>query len=287
MTAFGPLPLTDITNTPYDLTRLEVPAARCQRCAPVHAEAPEINYDFLGLTAEGEAVMGHLIRRRRAPLLTVSGVKHLLHEMNVNRVRERQQWYAERTAPAAAASPSCNTMSSAGGGGVVADTTAPTLSSSSSCSLTAHAHVHAPAVSTTSFAASASHVPPPPRAQLHRPGCADEDAELICPSCNTALFPVRCMNVLDPLRWSSNMVRGVCRHHLQRIRRAFQEGLRMMQQSAQELAAVDDGGTGGHSSPCPVRCSESGRVVRARATRRAAAAAVFTVAVTLTVRMQR
>jgi hypothetical protein len=85
-----------------------------------------------------------------------------------------------------------------------------------------------------------SHTP----VQLDRAGCTSEDAGLMCPSCTTAVFPVRDMNVLDPLRWSSNMVRGVCRNHLQRIRCAFLEGVRLLDVASRQLDGDGREGSG-------------------------------------------
>ncbi|CCW64922.1 unnamed protein product [Phytomonas sp. EM1] len=192
VTAFGPLRLTGITSTPYDLSQLEVDSAH----KTPHPNRANVNTHFLGLTPEGEAAIGHLIRRRRQPLLTVSGVKHLLDEMNTSRALERMRWYEERQSARTKSHPN-----SVGAG----------ASGESS------SEIHRPV-------------------QLNRRGNVEEDVHLICPSCTTALFPVRPMNVLDPLRWSSNMVRGVCRNHLQRIRRAFQEGLRLLQASSDKLS---------------------------------------------------
>ncbi|EPY18607.1 hypothetical protein AGDE_15700 [Angomonas deanei] len=179
VTAFGPLPLTSISAAPYDLSQLEVPSAH--KDASTVCEA--IDKENLGLTAEGVKLMGHLVRRRQKPFLTVSGVKHLLHEMNTSRWEQREVWYASHQTGQ------------------------------------------------------------PPARECYHPvnlsvaGNVEEDSTLTCPSCNSCAFPVRCMNVLDPLRWSSNMVRGVCRNHLQRIKRAFQEGLSMFSTASAELVS--------------------------------------------------
>ncbi|AIN97322.1 hypothetical protein LPMP_181410 [Leishmania panamensis] len=193
VTAFGPLPLHKITSTPLDLSYLEVDTAHSTPLSGVAAlNRATTDLDFLGLTPEGEAAIGHLLRRRQNPLLTVSGVKHLLDEMNRSRRAERQARHEARQQ--------------------LGDTDA-----------AHHASVHCSSSTSSPV-------------KLNRPGCAAEDVGLMCPSCNTAVFPVRDMNVLDPLRWSSNMVRGVCRNHLQRIRRAFLEGLRLLDIASQELA---------------------------------------------------
>ncbi|KAG5508100.1 hypothetical protein GH5_07159 [Leishmania sp. Ghana 2012 LV757] len=200
VTAFGPLPLHKITSTPLDLSYLEVDAAHSKPLDGVAASnRAATDLAFLGLTPEGEAAMGHLVRRRQQPLLTVSGVKHLLDEVNRSRRAERQARHEarqqeEQGPPSQADGDAARNASEHGG---------PSASSP---------------------------------VQLNRAGCAAEDAGLMCPSCNTAVFPVRDMNVLDPLRWSSNMVRGVCRNHLQRIKRAFLEGLRLLNMASQELS---------------------------------------------------
>ncbi|CAG9572533.1 conserved hypothetical protein [Leishmania major strain Friedlin] len=199
VTAFGPLPLHKITSTPLDLSYLEVDAAHSKPLEGVAASnRAATDLSFLGLTPEGEAAIGHLVRRRQQPLLTVSGVKHLLDQVNRSRRAERQARYEARQQPAQR----------------------PEQQTDTNAAQNASEHR---STSTSSLV------------QLNRAGCAAEDAGLMCPSCNTAVFPVRDMNVLDPLRWSSNMVRGVCRNHLQRIQRAFLEGLRLLDVASQEL----------------------------------------------------
>ncbi|KPA78634.1 hypothetical protein ABB37_06234 [Leptomonas pyrrhocoris] len=209
VTAFGPLPLQKINSTPLDLSYLEVDAAHNRPLtgdtAANHAAA---DVNFLGLTAEGEATIGHLIRRRQQPLLTVSGVRHLLDEVNQSRRAERQAKHNARRAATAA------TVSAEAG----EEAKCEERGGSSSNSRDLHTPV-----------------------QLDRAGCSSEDAGLMCPSCNTAAFPVRDMNVLDPLRWSSNMVRGVCRNHLQRIRCAFLEGIRLLDVASRQLGGGDGG----------------------------------------------
>ncbi|CBZ33450.1 hypothetical protein, conserved [Leishmania donovani] len=199
VTAFGPLPLHKITSTPLDLSYLEVDAAHSKPLEGVAASnRAATDLSFLGLTPEGEAAIGHLVRRRQQPLLTVSGVKHLLDQVNRSRRAERQARYEAHQQPAQR----------------------PEQQTDTNAAQNASEHRSTSASSLV---------------QLNRPGCAAEDAGLMCPSCNTAVFPVRDMNVLDPLRWSSNMVRGVCRNHLQRIQRAFLEGLRLLDVASQEL----------------------------------------------------
>ncbi|CBZ25650.1 conserved hypothetical protein [Leishmania mexicana MHOM/GT/2001/U1103] len=199
VTAFGPLPLHKITSTPLDLSYLEVDAAHSKPLEGVAASnRAATDLSFLGLTPEGEAAIGHLVRRRQQPLLTVSGVKHLLDQMNRSRRAERQARYETRQQPTQRPEQQTDTEG--------AQNASERRSTNTSSPV-----------------------------QLNRAGCAAEDAGLMCPSCNTAVFPVRDMNVLDPLRWSSNMVRGVCRNHLQRIQRAFLEGLRLLDVASQEL----------------------------------------------------
>ncbi|KAG5507675.1 hypothetical protein JKF63_06624 [Porcisia hertigi] len=195
VTAFGPLPLHKISSTPLDLSYLEVDAAHSKTLDGVAASnRAATDLAFLGLTPEGEAAIGHLVRRRQQPLLTVSGVKHLLDEMNRSRLAERQARHEGRQAQSKnGTDPQRNASDHRGTGNSVP-------------------------------------------VQLNRAGCAAEDAGLMCPSCNTAVFPVRDMNVLDPLRWSSNMLRGVCRNHLQRIKRAFLEGLRLLDMASEVLS---------------------------------------------------
>ncbi|KAG5481106.1 hypothetical protein LSCM1_06787 [Leishmania martiniquensis] len=198
VTAFGPLPLHKITSTPLDLSYLEVDAAHSKTLDGVAASnRAATDLAFLGLTPEGEAAIGHLVRRRQQPLLTVSGVKHLLDEVNRSRRAARQARHEACQPQEKRALPPTDSNT-------VGNPLEPRSSGTS-------------------------------RVQLNRAGCAAEDAGLMCPSCNTAVFPVRDMNVLDPLRWSSNMVRGVCRNHLQRIQRAFLEGLRLLDVASQKI----------------------------------------------------
>lgn len=227
VTAFGPLELSKlVSGADLDLSQLEVPSARERGTTtpppPADSIACEeeesqlhqtekyatkqnrggatgsrddgmIDVSELGLTAEGKELLGPYIRRRAEPYLTVSGVKHLLHHMNVTRLEERQQFY--------------DTHSS-------------------------HASWHRDDTL-------------PPHPPLNKVGNAAEDngVGLLCPSCTTVLFPVRAMNVLDPLRWSSNMTRGVCRNHLQRIQLAFREGLLQLQRASCELQKGDNTAT--------------------------------------------
>ncbi|GET87859.1 hypothetical protein, conserved [Leishmania tarentolae] len=214
VTAFGPLPLHKITSTPLDLSYLEVDAAHNKPLEGVAASnRASTDLSFLGLTPEGEAAIGHLVRRRQQPLLTVSGVKHLLDEMNRSRHAERQARYEARQ--------------------------------------------HQKDSDTSRNTAVLRSVSTSSAVQLNRAGCAAEDTGLMCPSCNTAVFPVRDMNVLDPLRWGSNMVRGVCRNHLQRIQRAFLEGLRLLDVASQQIGGdvMQMGVTGGAASANASRTS--------------------------------
>eukprot|EP00796_Vickermania_ingenoplastis_P001823 gene1823-1109_t len=254
VTAFGPLKLSYMTNPQHgcDLRQLE-------------------DTNFLGLTAEGQAVMGHLIRRRAKPLLTVSGIQHLLHAMNMGRREERQHRYEQHMMRQQQ-----QQQQAAGSGGLYANAMAPlpginggleetnterrtaaTASTGSRTSFTACTDsccLHHVGFGTTagdteedeSGAGSEDVVQPSylhhpfqgRRYPLNKAGCAAEDADLLCPSCTTALFPVRSMNILDPLRWNSNMARGVCKNHMQRILLAFREGVRRLAKASADLAAA-------------------------------------------------
>lgn len=67
-------------------------------------------------------------------------------------------------------------------------------------------------------------------------GHADDGGRASGPVTTTVNFPLRTMNVMDPLRWGSSVCRGVCRNHLQRIYRAFREGLVLFKMGSAKLA---------------------------------------------------
>lgn len=322
------------------------------------ADLGHVDVEFLGLTPEGQDAIGHLIRRRQRPLFTVSGVKHLLHAMNIGRQQDRQQRYErckERCQvpqhygyPPSGSPPSSfshpmqggmgmgHAMSFNGGGGrsgmtiephsssygyaclygsspvppfafpysvgggVMPPHSSPPSSVSSSlqepyyypysgypydpsypfssedqgcCGSASHSNamgggfaypysptppgmdasthpsmsrgqdhssmdfspLHGTSPSPmssglpSSFHPSYSFVPAAQFHPLHKRGRMEDDVGLLCPSCTTLQFPVRMMNVLDPLRWSSNMTRGVSMNHMQRIILAFREGVKRLQ----------------------------------------------------------
>ncbi|KEG10766.1 hypothetical protein DQ04_03311000 [Trypanosoma grayi] len=197
VTVFGPLPCTSINGTSLDLSHLEVPAARKEKLNKV-PETSDVNQkndlelmvdvNVLGLTKEGQAALGHCIRRRAKPLVTVSGVKHMLQEEYVRRQRGREG--QDELNPQADRASLCGNASEA------------------------------------------------ERLRINRRGCVEEDENLLCTTCNTSSFPLRTMNVMDPLRWSASVCRGVCRNHLQRIRRAFKEGLTLFEMASAKLSDV-------------------------------------------------
>ncbi|RNF05170.1 DNA primase small subunit [Trypanosoma conorhini] len=67
---------------------------------------------------------------------------------------------------------------------------------------------------------------------LNSSGEVPGDANFPCSNLDTSHFPLRTMNVMDPLRWSASLCRGVSRNHLQRIRRAFREGLALFERGS-------------------------------------------------------
>lgn len=195
VTVFGPLPCSSITGKNLDLSCLEVPAARDTAASAKSCEflgkdvrdddclEQSFDVNVLGLTEEGQNAIGDRIRRRAKPFVTVSGVKHLLHDEHLRR----------QCRSANSVEMSCKTEkgvfckgNTVGDGAINSD-----------------------------------------RPRLNRRGSAVEDSSLLCSSCNTKNYPLRIMNVMDPLRWSASLSRGVCRNHLQRIRRAFREGLKL------------------------------------------------------------
>lgn len=346
-------------------------ASRPQRTPK--ADLGPVNLEFLGLTSEGQAAIGHLIRRRQRPLLTVSGVKHLLHDMNVGQHQDRQQryerckkrcqasqpyGYPSSTSPSSFSNskqggiggahvlpPTCSTS---GGGRAVgmgidphqcpyslsssyfgphisqpsypysmgignmsghqssqfsmpspmqdsyyygysgypyepsypfsSDSPGEVSPSQGSMSGGRHpypyqtpsgmdsgsqhsmpspqdvsqkdiVHMHGGASSTspppslggvgpTLFSQpSYSFVAAPQFHSLNKRGRSEDDVGLLCSSCTTLQFPVRMMNVLDPLRWSSNMTRGVSMNHMQRIILAFREGMKRLEWASAKLEA--------------------------------------------------
>lgn len=226
VTVFGPLPCSSIAGKNVDLSRLEVHApdenVSVKSCKfsgkDVGDNCLEQSFDvnFLGLTAEGQSAIGDRIRRRAKPFVTVSGVKHLLHNEHMHRqCRSTNSCEGH-----------CKTEGTFGGQNALGDKT-PNLE----------------------------------RPKLNCRGFAIDDSLLLCSSCNTSNYPLRIMNVMDPLRWSASLSRGVCRNHLQRIRRAFREGLKLFEIASSRLSretflsSVSDTGSGAGVIDSEVGCN--------------------------------
>lgn len=233
VTPFGPVPLDALqSNTPVDLTMYEVPAARAcedEGVAPKAStqEAKEVDIEFLGLTPEGEAAIGRFVRRRQAPLLTVSGIKHLMDEMNTSRMEEYQLRYQTIKRSCA---------------GIIDDDPQGKervhhmKDWSSAEEIIGFDSEEGVEAADGRFASNAMHAeherPRVTKVPLSHPS-SSEDSHLNCSACSTLNFPIRKMNVIDPLRWGSNITRGVCKNHLQRILAAFREGLRRLNSASQ------------------------------------------------------
>lgn len=232
VTVFGPLPCSSLTGKSLDLSRLEVPAAHKavygefskpsgMRLGEEEDVDRTIDVNVLGLTPEGDAVLGHCIRRRAKPLVTVSGVKHLLHDEHLRRQRGR----------------------------------------------TSLSEVNQE-VEEVGLGKSAvgNNAQDRGRPRLNRSGCVEEDMSLLCFSCDTSTYSLRTLNVMDPLRWGTSLCRGVCRNHLQRIRRAFREGLALFEMASAKLmsetspSCVSNGGSDVAISALPRMCHTMGAV---------------------------
>ncbi|RNF13309.1 DNA primase small subunit [Trypanosoma cruzi] len=197
VTVFGPLPCACLDGKPFDLSQLEVLAGKGGNLGaiPKSSMGGEEATDFkdpmgmgiLGLTAEGQRELGHCIRRRAKPLITVNWVKHILRDEHIRRQDERKN------------------------------------------SIGLHREMGGMDAGFNNM----ENIPEETeQVRLDFDGGAQEDATLFCSNFDTSHFSLRTMNVMDPLRWSASLCRGVSRNHLQRIRRAFREGLALFEKGS-------------------------------------------------------
>nr|CCC94295.1 conserved hypothetical protein [Trypanosoma congolense IL3000] len=181
LTLFGPVPCDRVNQIPLDLSLFDPQAENLW---------PETPPNMLGLTAEGQAVLGHRLRRRANQLISPKELKQMLSEEN-NRPQK------VRIGPEHPSHTS-------------ADKSEPDGKNTRDHESTA----------TQGVTDGRSGI-----GEVQRP----------CREGSTVRFPLRIMNVMDPLRWGASVCRGVCRNHLQRINRAFREGLALIKVGTTKL----------------------------------------------------